>query len=117
MNLTNSFLVATAFCYFSCFVMTLVGYPPMAKMSKENQGRFYFVAFVIFLFVSWNPSIIWLNFILGVLYSFAAIGSFVGWPQVWNAYWTSNPGGGSAAQQVMMSAWDLALAVIFFSLV
>ena len=117
MNLINSFLLATAFCYVTCLAVTLIGAPPMTKWSKTQQSVFYISAFAVILFVVWNPSVTWLNFVLGIVYSFAAMTTFIGWPHTWKAYWTSNPGGGSAAQQVMMSAWDLALAVIFFSLV
>lgn len=116
MNLINAFLVATAFSYAVALVMTWTGYPPLAGLSKVEQSMLFLVSFAAILIVAFYPSIVWLNFLLGLFYSFATVGSFIGHPQVWNAYWTSNPGGGSAVAQVGMSFWNLALATIFFSL-
>jgi len=71
---------------------------------------------VVFVFVSINPLVNWLNSLLGVAYSFACVASFTG-VQKWKAYWTSAPNMGSAAGQIGMAAWDLALAICFFTLV
>ena len=116
MNLINAFLVSTAFCYFFAFVMVWMGYPALNGPSKLEQSMLYLVSFSAILIVAFYPDVIWLNFLLGLFYCFATGGSFIGYPQVWNAYWTSNPGGGSAIAQVGMAFWNLALATIFFSL-
>lgn len=116
MNTLNAFLVATAVCYFVAFIMTWSGKPPLASLGKTEQSLMYVVLFVVILGVAWDSSIVLLNFLLGLFYCFATVASFIGWPQVWMAYWTNNPRGSSATGQVLMALWDLALAVTFFSL-
>lgn len=116
MQLINAFLLATAVAYLACFVYTAMGKPPLIGVSDGVQAAFYVLAFVVFIFVFFDPSIIALNLFLGVFYSFGAVGSFIGFPQRWKAYWTSAPNMGSAAGQIGMSAWDLALAICFFTL-
>lgn len=116
MQLINAFLGATAFAYLACFIYTIMGKPPLVGVSDITQMAFYGIAFVVFSFVSLNPGIIELNLFLGVCYSFACVGSFIGWPQRWKAYWTSAPNMGSAAGQIGMAVWDLAIAVCFFIL-
>lgn len=116
MPLINAFLLATAFAYLACFVYTVMGKPALVGVSNSIQAAFYGVAFGVFIFASISPLPNWLNFLLGIVYSFGAIGSFIGWPQKWKAYWTSAPNMGSAAGQIGMSAWDLLLAVCFFTL-
>ncbi len=116
MQLINAFLLATAIAYLACFVYTVMGKPALIGVSNGAQLVFYGLASVILAFVSLNPSITWLNFFLGVFYSFGTVGSFIGWPQKWKAYWTSAPNMGSAAGQIGMAFWDLALAICFFTL-
>jgi hypothetical protein len=116
MDVLNAFLVATAFCYFAAFIMTCIGKPPLARIGKKEQSLMYIVLSVLILVVSLGYSPVWINFMLGLFYSFACVASFIGWPQIWNAYWTNNPSGSSATGQVLMAFWDLALAMIFFSL-
>ena len=116
MNTLNAFLVATAVCYFVAFIMTCSGKPPLASFGRTEQSLMYIVLFVLILGVVMNPYYIWLNLLLGLFYSFATVASFIGWPQVWMAYWTDNPRGSSATGQVLMAFWNLALAVGFFSL-
>ena len=114
MNPLNAFLAATAFAYLACFTYTLIGKPPLANYPKTIQALFYALAFVLFFTVSIYPIPRKAYLLLGALYSFAAMGSFIGWPQVWMAYWTTNPKGSSGASAVGMAAWDLMIAVSFF---
>jgi len=115
MQLINAFLLATAFAYLACFVYTVMGKPALVGVSNSVQMVFYLIAFAVFLFVSRNSGITALNLFLGVAYSFACVGSFIGFPQKWKAYWTSAPNMGSAAGQIGMAAWDLAIAICFFT--
>ena len=116
MSLVEAFLLATSAAYLACFIYTAMGWPPLIGMGKRVQMVFYWIAFLIFVFVSWNTRVFALNFILGVFYGFAAMGSFIGWPQRWAAYWKDNPEEGSDAGQIGMALWDLALSVCFFYL-
>ncbi len=115
MQLINAFLLATAFAYLACFVYTVMGKPPLIGVSDQVQVAFYGFAFGVFIVSSMIPLVNWLNFLLGVLYSFACVASFTG-VQKWKAYWTSAPNMGSAAGQIGMAFWDLALAICFFTL-
>jgi len=114
MQLINAFLLATAFAYAACFVYTIMGKPALVGVSNNVQVAFYGFAFGVFIVSSMIPLVNWLNFLLGVLYSFACVGSFIGWPQRWKVYWTSAPNMGSAAGQIGMAFWDLAIAICFF---
>ena len=113
MDILRAFLVATAFAYLACLVYTLMGKPALANFPKNVQGLFYALAFVVFLVTALYSIPREIYWILGAVYGFAALGSFIGYPQVWMAYWTTNPKGGSAAGQIGMSLWDLAIAVVF----
>ena len=115
MNLINAFLVATAVCYLVAIIMTVFDKPPLVRVNKATQSFMYLASFAFILLVAFGYSVSLLNFLLGVYYCFATVGSFIGWPQVWGAYWTDNPRGGSASTQVAMSLWNLILSVIFFS--
>ena len=115
MQLINAFLLSTAFAYFACFVYTIMDKPPLIGVSNIIQTSFYGVACVVFIIVSMFPSIRMPNFPLGVAYSFACVASFTG-VQKWKAYWTSAPNMGSAAGQIGMAFWDLAIAICFFTL-
>ncbi len=117
MILVRAFIFATAWAYLACAFYTILGKPPMVGVAIRIQLAIYLCAFVVFLYVSYYPYIMILNLLLGVLYGFAAIGSFIGFPQRWSAYWKNNPEEGSDAGQIGMAIWDLALAVAFLSLV
>ena len=117
MNLICAFIAATALAYLACAVYTAMGKPPLIGIDTRIQTVFYLCAFGVLLYVSQNPSITVLNLLLGVFYAFGAVGSFIGYPQRWAAYWKENPEEGSDAGQAFMSAWDLALAVAFLFLV
>ena len=113
MDLLRAFLAATAFAYLACLAYTVMGKPALANMPKNLQGLFYAFAFVVFLVVALYPIPQEVYWVLGALYGFAAVGSFIGYPSVWMAWWTANPKGGSAAGQIGMACWDLAIAVVF----
>lgn len=117
MNLVLAFIFATAWAYLACLIYTLLGKPPLVNIDTRLQVTFYLCAFGVFLYVSYYPYIMILNLLLGVLYGFTTIGSFIGWPQRWAAYWKENPEKGSDAGQIGMALWDLALSVAFLSLV
>jgi len=113
MDLLRAFLAATAFAYLACLAYTLMGKPALANFPKNIQGLFYALAFVVFLVAALFPIPSEVYWILGAMYGFAALGSFIGYPQIWMAYWTTNPKGSSAASAVGMAFWDLAIAVVF----
>ena len=117
MDPLRAFLVATAFAYLACLAYTLMGKPALANFPKNIQGLFYALAFVMFLVTALYSIPREIYWILGAVYGFAAVGSFIGYPQVWMAYWTTNPRGSSAASAVGMAFWDLAIAVVFFMLI
>ena len=117
MKLINAFILATAWAYLACAIFTILGKPPLVNVSTRLQLIFYLGAFSVFSYVSVVPANRFLNLFLGGLYGFAAMGSFIGWPQKWCAYWKLSPEEGSAPQQVMMATWDLAVAVAFLSLI
>jgi len=117
MSLVRTFIFATAWAYLACAFYTKLGKPPMIDVAIQVQVAFYLCAFGVFLYVSYYPYIMTLNLLLGVLYGFGAMGSFIGFPQRWSAYWRDDPEKGSAAGQIGMALWDLALAIAFLSLV
>ena len=114
MEFVDSFLLATAWAYFGCLIFTGLGKPPMANVGAELQGLFYTFACMIFLLSSIDFFPQYVYAVLGAVYGFGSIGSFIGWPQVWMAYWTSDPEGGSAAGQIGMAFWDIMIAVFCF---
>ena len=117
MNLVLAFISATAWAYLACAIYTMMGRPPLIGIDRWSQTAFYLCAFGVFLYVSYNPGIYILNLLLGVLYGFFAVGSFIGFPQKWAAYWRNDPAKGSDAAQIGMAFWDLAVAVAFLSLI
>ena len=117
MNLVCAFIAATAWAYLACAFYTALGKPPLVGVDVRLQTAFYICAFGVFLYVSYNPGVWILNLLLGAVYGFGALGSFIGYPQRWAAYWKEDPEEGSAAGQIGMAFWDLALAGAFLSLV
>ena len=117
MRLVLAFIFATAWAYLACAVYTMMGRPPLIGIDRLSQMMFYLGAFGVFLYVSYNPGIWILNLLLGALYSLFAVGSFIGYPQRWAAYWKDDPEDGSDAGQIGMACWDLAVAVAFLSLI
>ena len=116
MNLVTAFLLATSFAYLGCAVFSILKKPALVGVQRLLQTLFYLFAFIVFQFVSYNSNIITLNYLLGILYAFASIGSFIGYPQIWKAYWKSAPDIGSDAGQIGMALWDLALSITLFYL-
>ena len=114
MEFIDAFLMATAWAYFGCVILTILGKPPMANIRKELQGIFYFFACLIFQAASVDIFPQYIYSILGIVYSIASLGSFIGYPQVWAAYWKENPEQGSDAAQIGMATWDLAIGVFCF---
>ena len=114
MELVASFLLATSFAYLVAALFALNGRPALVSPSDNIQVVFYLVLGVIIFYVALFPVNIILKVVLGVFYSFSAVSSFMGYPQIWRAYWKSAPDTSSGAQAVGMALWDLALAVAFF---
>lgn len=114
MELIDAFLLATSWAYFGCLIFTILEKPPMANIKDAHQGIFYAFACIIFMLSSVDVFPQYIYAVLGPVYGFASIGSFLGWPQVWMAYWTSDPEEGSAAEQIGMAFWDLTIALFFF---
>ena len=116
MNYIYAYLTASAYAYLACAVYTVLGYPPLRDMTKINQLIFYVAAFGVFNAVIALPCPSLVYYVLGAFYGFAALGSFIGYPQRWMAYWLPVPEEGSAAGQTMMACWDLGIAVAFLLL-
>jgi len=114
MNFIDSFLKSTSWAYFGCLILTLLGRPPLASIRADFQGVIYTLFFITLMLSSINIFPQYVYSFLGAVYGIVAVVSFLGWPQVWMAYWTSAPEGGSAAGQIGMAAWDLALAICCF---
>ena len=117
MILIRAFIFATAWAYLACAFYTMLGRSPLVDVAIRIQMVFYLCAFGVFIYVVYNSGIWILNLLLGVLYGFAAMGSFIGFPQRWATYWKTDSDAGSGAAQIGMALWDLALAVAFLSLV
>lgn len=108
--------MATSFAYLGCAVFSIFNKPALVGVQRSVQTLFYLLAFIVFQCVSCGPTIVMLNYILGIAYAFASIGSFIGYPQKWKAYWKTAPDTGSDAGQIGMALWDLAISVSFFIL-
>jgi len=117
LNLVLAFIFATAWAYLACAVYTAIGRSPLVDIDTWLQAFFYLCCFGIFIYVAYNPGIWLLNLLLGILYCFLAMGSFIGYPQRWSSYWKPNSAESSSAAQIGMALWDLALAVAFISLI
>jgi len=114
MKFIDSFLLATAMAYLGCLVFTLRGKPPMVSIKPWLQGLFYVFAFMIFTAAGLDVFPQYVYAVLGVVYGIASVGSFIGYPQIWAAYWKEHPYQGSDAGQIGMAFWDLAIAVFCF---
>ena len=115
MNLIEAFLNATAFAYLAAALYSFLGRPALDGINANRQGVIYCLPFAIIL-LSIKIEIDIIYFLLGILYSFATLGSFIGWPQKWMAYWKTEPHEGSDTSQIGMALWDLVLSVSFFYL-
>jgi len=116
MNVVASFLLATSFAYLGCALFSILKKPALVGVNRIVQTLFYLLAFIIFQCVSCCPSIVILNYLLGIAYAFASIGSFIGYPQKWKSYWKTAPDMGSDAGQIGMACWDLAISISLFIL-
>ena len=116
MDLVGSFLLATSFAYLAASIFSLKGKPALVGVNKNAQAVFYLVLGGIVFYVTLFPINIIFKIGLGIFYSFSTVSSFIGYPQIWRAYWKSAPDTSSGSQAVGMAVWDLALAVAFFYL-
>ena len=114
MNAIDAFLKATAWAYFGCALLTILGRPPLAFIRADLQGVIYALFFITLMLSSIDILPQYVYSFLGAVYGIVAVVSFLGWPQVWMAYWTGAPEKGSAAGQIGMAFWDLAIAVCCF---
>jgi len=117
MDLVASFLLATSLAYLIAALYALKGKPALVYPSNNVQVVFYLVLGGIIFYVALFPVDIILKVVLGVFYSCSAVSSFIGFPQIWRAYWKSAPDTSSGAQAVGMAFWDLVLALAFFYLI
>jgi len=117
MDVVASFLLATSFAYLIAALFALKGRPALVYPSKNIQVVFYLVLGGIIFYMALFPVNIILKVMLGIFYSFSAVSSFIGYPQIWRAYWKSAPDTSSGAQAVGMAFWDLVLALAFFYLI
>ncbi len=116
MSLVEAFLFATAAAYMAAALFSLLGNPPQQDIPPSIQAPIYFVlgsALTMAVLNTLPPLAVG---ILGGLYGFLSVSSFIGWPQKWYAYWKDRPADGSAAGQIAMGFWDLAISVCFFHL-
>ena len=117
MNLVTAFLLATSLAYLAASILSLKGRPALVGLNKSVQAVFYLVLGGMVFYVALFPVNTIMNIGLGIFYSFSTVSSFIGYPQIWRAYWKSAPDTSSGSQAVGMAFWDLALAVAFFYLV
>jgi hypothetical protein len=117
MDLVESFLLATSFAYLAASISSLKGKPALVGLNKNIQAVFYLVLGGIIFYMALFPTNIIFKIGFGIFYSFSTVSSFIGYPQIWRAYWKSAPDTSSGSQAVGMAAWDLALAVAFFYLI
>ena len=117
MDLVGSFLLATSFAYLSASIFSLKGKPALVGVNKNVQAVFYLVLGGIIYYVALFHVYALLKIGLGMFYSFSTVSSFMGYPQIWRAYWKSAPDTSSGSQAVGMAFWNLALAVAFFYLI
>ena len=87
MNLVNALFMATGFAYLAIAIFAFMGKDALVGINDNIEMIFYFLAFLVFMYVANNPPIRNLNFLLGAFYGVGAIGSFIGYPQKWKAYW------------------------------
>jgi len=116
MDLVKSFLLATSFAYLAASIFSLKGKPALVGINKNVQAVFYLVLGGIVFYVALFPTNTIFKIGLGIFYSLSTVSSFIGYPQIWRAYWKSAPDASSGSQAVGMAFWDLVLAVIFFYL-
>jgi len=116
MDEVTSFLLATSFAYLAASIFSLKGKPALVGFNKNAQAVFYLVLGGIVFYVALFPVHELWKIALGMFYSFSTVSSFIGYPQIWRAYWKSAPDTSSGSQAVGMALWDLALAVAFFYL-
>ena len=96
---------------------SLLGHPAQQDIPPRIQAAIYLALGSLLTMVVLKTLPPLLTGALGVLYGFLSVASFIGWPQKWYAYWKPNPEDGSAAGQIAMGFWDLALSatLIYFS--
>jgi len=116
MDLVESFLLATSFAYLAASIFSLKGKPALVGLNKNVQAVFYLVLGGIIYYVTLFQVNTLLKIALGIFYSFSTVSSFIGYPQIWRAYWKSAPDTSSGSQAVGMALWNLVLAVVFFYL-
>ncbi len=116
MDLVGSFLLATSFAYLAASIFSLKGKPALVGLNKNAQAVIFLLLGGIVFYMALFPVNTVLKIGLGIFYSFSTVSSFIGYPQIWRAYWKSAPDTSSGSQAVGMAFWDLVLAVVFFYL-
>lgn len=117
MDLVGSFLLATSFAYLAASIFSLKGKPALVGLNKNAQAVLFLILGGIVFYVALFPVNTILKIGLGIFYSFSTVSSFIGYPQIWRAYWKSAPDTSSGSQAVDMAFWNLVLAIAFFYLI
>ena len=116
MSLVEAFLFATAAAYMAAALFSLLGKPPQQDIPPSIQSAIYIVlgsALIASVTRLFSPLTL---LAFASFYGFLSVSSFIGWPQKWYAYWKDTPEDGSAAGQIAMGFWDLAVSVCIFLL-
>ena len=112
----EAFLLATAAAYMAAALFSLLGKPPQQDIPYYFQAVIYFILGSALIMTALDGLPYLAVGALGWLYGFLSVSSFIGYPQKWYAYWKPDPGFGSAAGQIAMGVWDLALATVLIYL-
>lgn len=112
----EAFLLATAAAYMAAALYSLLGHPSQQDISPRIQAAIYLTLGSLLTMVVLKTLPPLLVGVLGGLYGFLSVASFIGL-QKWYAYWKPKPEEGDATAQIGMGFWDLALAtvLIYFS--
>ncbi len=96
---------------------SLLGKPPQQDLHPYIQACIYIIlgSLLTMTAISTLPSL--LIGALGGLYGLLSVATFIGWPQKWYSYWKNTPEDGSAAGQIAMGFWDLAIATALLYLI
>ena len=105
----EAFLLATAAAYMAAALFSLLGKPPQQDIPYYFQAVIYFILGSALIMTALDSLPYLAVGALGGLYGFLSVASFLGL-QKWYAYWKPDPGFGSAAGQIAMGVWDMALA-------
>ncbi len=105
-----AFLHATAAAYIAAALYSLLGKPAQQDIPPQIQFFIYIGLGALLILATGGTLPPLAVGVLGWFYGFLSVATFIGWPQKWYAYWKNKPEEGSAAGQIAMGVWDLAIA-------